>query len=51
MLEANEALLDSPDQINRDPYGAWLVKVADVTDKAFLLSAEEYEKFLAEEDK
>jgi glycine cleavage system H protein len=51
VLEANEALLDSPDQINRDPYGAWLVKVADVTDKAFLLSAEEYEKFLAEEDK
>lgn len=41
--EVNEALLDSPELINQDPYGAWLMRVEGVTDTAETLSAEEYE--------
>lgn len=40
--EINEELLDAPEKINEDPYGAWLVKVKDVTEKEELLSAEAY---------
>ena len=42
----NEAVLDAPESINSSPYEAWFVKVKDVTEKAELLSAEEYEEFL-----
>ena len=42
----NEAILDAPESINSSPYEAWFIKVKDVTDKAELLSAEEYEEFL-----
>ncbi|MBP1757856.1 MAG: Glycine cleavage system protein [Firmicutes bacterium] len=39
----NEDLLDTPEAINQDPYGAWLVEVEGITDREELLSAEEYE--------
>ena len=38
----NEALLDDPAQVNEDPYGAWLVKVENVTATEELLDAEGY---------
>lgn len=38
----NEALLDAPETINADPYGAWLVEVADVSDREELLDAAAY---------
>lgn len=38
----NEALLDDPAQVNEDPYGAWLVKVENVTATEDLLDAEGY---------
>lgn len=38
----NEELLDDPAQVNEDPYGAWLVKVENVTDTEELLDAEGY---------
>ena len=38
----NEELLDDPAQVNEDPYGAWLVKVEDVTGTEELLDAEGY---------
>ena len=38
----NEALLDDPAQINEDPYGAWLIKVENVTGTEELLDAEGY---------
>lgn len=40
VAEVNEELLDDPAQINEDPYGAWLIKVEGVTDKAELLDAD-----------
>lgn len=45
----NEELLDTPEAINQDPYGAWLVEVEDITERDALLSAEEYEAFCREE--
>ena len=45
----NEELLDSPELLNSDPYGAWIIKVENVTDKEELLDADAYEAFCAEE--
>lgn len=47
--EINEELLDAPEKINEAPYGAWLVRVKDVTEKEALLSAEEYQAFVESE--
>ena len=45
----NEALLDSPEMLNNDPYGAWIIKVENVTDKVDLMDADAYEAFCKEE--
>lgn len=45
----NEDLLDSPELINSDPYGAWLFKLTDVSGAEDLLDAEAYEKVCEEE--
>ena len=45
----NEDLLDTPEAINADPYGAWLVEVEDITDQEELLDAAAYEVHCAEE--
>ena len=45
----NEELLDSPELLNSDPYGAWIIKVENVTDKEELMDADAYEAFCAEE--
>ena len=50
VAEINEELLDAPEQMNEDPYGAWLIKVENITDKDELLSAEEYLKFYESEE-
>lgn len=48
VIEAvNEELADDPAQINSDPYGAWFIKVNNLTDHEELLSAKEYEEFVA----
>ncbi len=39
----NEALLDAPEQLNTDPYGAWIIKVQDVGETEELLDAAAYE--------
>jgi len=43
----NEALSSTPEAINADPYGAWLVEVSDVTAFAELMDASSYEAFCA----
>lgn len=49
VVEVNSALEDSPEKINEDPYGeGWIVKLRTSGEGA-LLSAEEYQKILAEE--
>ena len=49
VAEVNEELDESPELLNSDPYGAWIVKVENITDFSELLSAEEYEAFTKEE--
>jgi glycine cleavage system H protein len=52
IVEVNEALADTPERINEDPYGAgWLVKVRlSAADEAgALLGAAEYRKLLESE--
>lgn len=46
----NEDLLDTPEAINADPYGAWLVEVENITDQEELLDAAAYEAHCAQED-
>ena len=39
----NEELMDDPAKVNSDPYGAWFVKVKEVSDVEELLDAAAYE--------
>lgn len=51
IIEVNEALADTPEIINEDPYGeGWLVvvEIGNEADLGELLSSEEYEKLIAE---
>ena len=47
----NEDLTKSPEKINSDAHGSWIVKVklANAGDASGLMSAADYEKFIAEE--
>ena len=45
----NEELIDAPELLNTDPYGAWIIRVEQVTDTEELLDAEAYEQLCAEE--
>jgi glycine cleavage system H protein len=48
VLEINQKLADSPEQVNGDPFGtAWMVKLemADVTELDQLMDSELYEEF------
>jgi len=48
--EVNEGLNDTPEAVNTDPYGAgWMIKVkmAKAGEADAMLSAEEYEEYLA----
>jgi glycine cleavage system H protein len=49
ILEVNPALADSPDLVNKDPYGeGWMVKlrITDPVEAESLLSAEKYKELL-----
>lgn len=53
VVEVNNDVLDTPDLLNSVPYGeGWLIKVeaADLAPLDELMSAAEYEAFLAEEE-
>ena len=47
--EVNEALADAPEKMNEAPYDAWFVLAEDITETDGLMTAEEYEAFIAEE--
>lgn len=49
VAEVNEELLDNPALVNEDPYGAWLIKVEQLTGEEELLDAAAYEAHCAEE--
>ena len=45
ICEVNEELADSPELLNSNPYGSWIIKVEEVGDKEELLNATDYEEF------
>ena len=49
VLEVNEDLEDAPESLNEDPYGAWIIKVENITEEEELLDAAAYEAHCAEE--
>ena len=52
VLEANDALPDSPETVNDDPYGdGWMIKLEmnDKDDLKDLMTAEEYAEYVAQQ--
>ncbi len=50
VVEVNETLNDAPEQVNEDPYGrGWMIRLR-ISDEGELLSAEEYQRVLEEEE-
>jgi glycine cleavage system H protein len=45
VVEINEELLDDASLINSDPYGAWFIKVGNISDTVELISADEYDEY------
>ena len=45
----NEDLADAPENLNSDPYGAWIIKVENIIGQEDLLDAAAYEALCAEE--
>ena len=50
VAEVNEELLDAPEMLNNDPYGAWLIKVENITGQDELLDADAYIQFYEREE-
>lgn len=52
VIEINDTLPDTPESINSDAYGAWMVKinVADPSDVDALMDAAAYEKYCQERE-
>jgi glycine cleavage system H protein len=51
VTEVNPDLATSPEKVNKDPHGSWVLKIAlkNPSELDSLLSAADYEKFVAEE--
>jgi glycine cleavage system H protein len=51
VTEINESLNQSPEDINKDAQGAWMIKMelSNPKEADALLSADDYEKYIAEE--
>ena len=49
ICEVNDGLEATPEELNSDPYGAWIIKVEAVTEEEELLDAAAYEVHCAEE--
>ena len=50
VVEVNEAVLDSPEQVNDEPYDTWLfcIKADNVSELDDLMSAADYQKMIDE---
>ncbi len=51
VTEVNESLNNKPEQVNKDANSTWMIKITlnDAGETAQLLSAADYQKFIAEE--
>lgn len=51
VVEVNEALNDSPEKVNEDPYGdGWIMRLRVSDEGSGFLSASDYEQFVEEEE-
>lgn len=52
VLEVNEALIDTPEKLNEDPYGSWLIKVklSDKSELKKLMDAAAYKTYCEERE-
>ena len=48
IVAVNEALSDAPEQLNSDPYGAWIIKVETTGEQVDLMDDAAYEAFCKE---
>ncbi len=46
----NEELLDQPENVNSDAMGAWFIEVENITEQADLMTEEQYQSFLKEQN-
>lgn len=46
VAQVNEELLEHPEKINQDPYGAWMIQVEEITEHEEYLDSEAYESYL-----
>lgn len=51
VIEVNESITEAPETINAKPYDSWMIKVkiSNPSELDDLMSAQDYEKFIAEE--
>ena len=51
VVDVNEDLADSPEAINEDPYGSWMIllEISDEDQLSNLMSPKDYEEFCAKE--
>lgn len=47
IIAVNEELLDAPQNINEQPYEAWLIQVGEIESYEELMDADAYEAFIA----
>ena len=45
ITEINEGLVEAPQKLNDDPFGAWIAKIEHITAVEELMNAAEYEAF------
>ena len=50
IVNINEELIESPECINEDAFGAWFAEIALCMDADDLMTAEEYEQYLEDEE-
>jgi glycine cleavage system H protein len=51
VTSVNTGMTDTPDKLNSDPYGAWLVKIKFTKKNPEMMDAKAYSKYIEEEHK
>ena len=51
VTSVNSGMADTPDKLNSDPYGAWLVKIKFTKKDPEMMDAKAYSKYIEEEHK
>jgi glycine cleavage system H protein len=51
VTKVNTGMTDTPDKLNSDPYGAWLVEIKFTKKNPELMDAKAYSKYIEEEHK